>query len=161
MSKVKKEVPILENKMYYDGLRSLMVSSICSLLGVYFYAFLLHKFDINKLSFETCFISISWLSMCSIIWCDSYFRSNRIFGPVKKITYYPFLARLFLGFSYITNGAVCSLLFDTLTILDDMKNGGSSFALTFWAFVISAGSFMLCLFLFSRFSIKEIRMVDA
>ena len=161
MSKLKKEIPLSENKMYYDGVRSLMVSSGCSLLGVYFYAFLLNKINVNNLSFETCFISFVWLGMCFIVWCDSFFRCNRITGPVTKVTYHPVLAKLFLGFSYITNGAFCSLLFDTLAILDDMKHGSSSFAITFWAFVVSLVSFIFCLYVFSRFAIKEIRFVNA
>lgn len=155
--KEKFEIPVEENELYYTGLRGIMESSICSVLGVLFYVILLGKLTFQNMNFDVFIAIFGWLFVCVVIWALSFKRNNRVLIYWSKPKQRPRLARFFLFLLYVTLGAFCALFYDTLTMLEDPLTKADDFWIAFKAFIISALCLILFMQAFSSFAIKTIK----
>lgn len=78
MSKKRLEVPFEGNDQYYEGIRGLMLSSICSVCGVILYAGLLGKLTLSNFSLDTMIALLGWAFVCLVILILSFKRTNRV-----------------------------------------------------------------------------------
>ncbi|WP_234082133.1 hypothetical protein [Enterobacter quasiroggenkampii] len=156
MSKKRLEVPFEGNDQYYEGLRGLMISSICSVFGVILYAGLLGKLTLNNFSLDTMIALLGWAFVCFVIWIVSFKRTNRVLISFSDPTPRPKVAAFFLILLYIVIGTFCALLFDALTMLDNPLTTADDFWKTFKAFLITAGCMFVFLFAFGNYAVNKV-----
>ncbi|MBJ9119742.1 hypothetical protein I5466_02825 [Citrobacter koseri] len=156
MAKEKLEVPFEGNDQYYEGIRGLMISSICSVLGVILYAVLLGKLTWSNLSLDTMIALLGWAFVCFVIWGVSFKRTNRVLISFADPTPRPKVAGIFLILLYIVIGTFCALLFDALTMLDNPLTTVDDFWKTFKAFLVTAGCLFVFLFAFGNYAVNKV-----
>lgn len=156
MSKKRLEVPFEGNDQYYEGIRGLMLSSICSVLGVILYAGLLGKLTLSNFSLDTMIALFGWAFVCLVILILSFKRTNRVLISFSEPTPRPRVAAVFLILLYIVIGTFCALLFDALTMLDDPLTKADDFWKTFKAFLITAGCMFVFLIAFGNYAVNKV-----
>lgn len=156
MSKKRLEVPFEGNDQYYEGIRGLMISSICSVFGVILYAGLLGKLTLSNFSLDTMIALLGWAFVCFVIWIVSFKRTNRVLISFSDPTPRPKVAAFFLILLYIVIGTFCALLFDALTMLDNPSTTVDDFWKTFKAFLITAGCMFVFLFAFGNYAVNKV-----
>lgn len=161
MAKEKLEVPFEGNDQYYEGIRGLMISSICSVFGVILYAILLGKLTLSNFSVDTIIALLGWGLVCFVIWAVSFKRTNRVLISFTDPTPRPRVAATFLILLYIVVGTFCALFFDTLTMLDNPLTTVQDFRNTFKAFLITAGCLILFLLIFSNYAVNRVSPLKA
>ena len=160
MRKQKIEIPFKGNELYYNGLRSIMLSSIYSTVGVLFYAFLLGKLKFQSQDVPMLMTIGLWFFMSITIWGASYLRPNRIVFSAGLKLYIPWLSKVFEVLCYIIIGTFCALLYDNLTLQYHPVKSIGGLPQTYVGFLISALLLVLCLLLFSSFSIAKREVVE-
>ncbi len=161
MAKEKLEIPFEGNDQYYEGIRGLMISSMCSVPGVILYAALLGKLTWGNFSLDTIIILLGWALVCFFLWIVSFKRTNRVLISFTDPTPRPRVAGFFLILLYIVIGTFCALMFDTLTMLDDPLTTIEGFWKTFKAFLITAGCLFTFLLIFSNYAVNKVSPLKA
>jgi hypothetical protein len=161
MSKKRLEVPFEGNDQYYEGIRGLMISSICSVFGVILYAGLLGKLTLRNFSLDTMIALLGWAFVCFVIWIVSFKRTNRVLISFSDPTPRPRVAAFLLILLYIVIGTFCALLFDALTMLDNPLTTVDDFWKTFKAFLITAGCMFVFLFGFGNYAVNKVSPLNA
>lgn len=156
MVKGKLEVPFEGNDQYYEGIRGLMISFICSILGVILYAILLGKLTCGNFNINTMIPLLGCVFVCSVIWVMSFIRTNRVLISFTEPTPRPRVAGFFLILLYIVVGTFCALLFDAFSMLDNPLTTVGEFKKTFNAFLITAGCLIAFLLIFSNYAVNKV-----
>lgn len=161
MSKKRLEVPFEGNDQYYNGIRGVFMSFICSILGVILYAVLLGKLTWDNFSYNTMITLLSCLFVCFVMWVMSFIRTNRVLISFTDPTPRPRLAGFILILLYIVIGTFCALLFDALTMLDNPLTTADDFWKTFKAFLTTSGCLFIFLFIFGNYAVNKVSPLKA
>lgn len=161
MFKKKIEIPFEGNDQYYEGIRSLLVSSICSVLGIILYSALLGKITRENFSLDAMVALLYWVSICFVLWIISFKKTYRIFVFFIEPTPRPKVAGFFLILLNIVIGTFCALFYDTFTMLDNPLSTVDNFRKTFKAFLITAGCMTVLLLAFRKYAVSKVTTLKA
>lgn len=153
------EITIKDNELYYSGLRGIMLSAVCSSLGVIFYV------CIVKWSFRPVWDAMNvwpmwlWISSCAFLYAISFKFPFFVAGwSFRK--YNPKLAKIFEMLSLITVGTFCSALYDCLDMMNTHPRDFITFGGSLQTFLVTFVIFLGCLLLFNCFSIAKTRKLS-
>lgn len=155
-SKQRVEIPLKDNELYYSGLKNIMLSSVCSSLGVVFYICIVNGSTSPLLDVISIWPMWLWIICCALI---CFMHPYRIAGwSFRK--YNPRLAKVFEILSYITVGSFCSALYDCLVMNSGSSNNIVEFSNPIRTFSVTCVIFFLSLVLFSSFSIAKTKPLN-
>ncbi len=148
------EITIKDNELYYNGLRGVMLSAVCSSLGVIFYV-CIAKWSLISLSDAIKVWPMwLWILSCALLYAISFKFPFYIAGWSFRI-HSPMLAKIFEMLSLITVGTFCSALYDCLVMMDSPSRDPITFGGSVLTFLVTFAFFLVCLVLFGCFSIAK------